>query len=100
MTDLGLLHYFLGLHAFPLSDGIFISQYKYALDLLNHFKRDDYKLCAISFQAGVKLTKVCSSPEVNAALYRQLIDIFIYLTHNCPNLSFAISVVSRFMQDP
>ena len=34
LTDLGMLHFFLGLQVFPLSDGLFISQYKYLLDLL------------------------------------------------------------------
>ena len=34
MTDLGLLHYFLGLEVKQAADGIFISQQKYAMDLL------------------------------------------------------------------
>ena len=34
MTDLGLLHYFLGLEVKQGADGIFVSQQKYAMDLL------------------------------------------------------------------
>jgi hypothetical protein len=60
MTDLGLLHYFLSLQVLPLSDGLFLSQSKYVMDLLNHFKMVDYKPCATPFQSGVKLTKDCS----------------------------------------
>jgi hypothetical protein len=53
MTDLGLLHYFLGLQVLPLSDGLFLSQSKYVLDLLNHFKMDDCKPCATLFSLGL-----------------------------------------------
>lgn len=38
MTNLGILHYFLGLQVFPLYDGVFISHSKYDLDILNIFK--------------------------------------------------------------
>jgi hypothetical protein len=40
MTDLGLLHYFLGLQVLPLTDGLFLSQSKYVLDLLTCFKME------------------------------------------------------------
>jgi len=33
MTDIGTLHYFLGLQVLPLSDDFFISQSKYVMDL-------------------------------------------------------------------
>ena len=39
-----------------------------------------------------------TSPEVNATLYRQLVGSLLYLTHSCPNLSFAVGRVSRYMQ--
>ena len=34
MTNLGLLHFFLGIQILQMNDGIFISQPKYDLDLL------------------------------------------------------------------
>ena len=34
MKDLGLMHYFLGLEVWQKSDGIFLSQGKYTLDVL------------------------------------------------------------------
>jgi hypothetical protein len=57
MIDLDTLHYFLGLQVLPLSDGFFISQSKYVMDMLTHFKMVDCKPCATPFQSGVKLTK-------------------------------------------
>ena len=43
MTDLGYLHYFLGLHVLQSKEGISLSQSKYACDLLRHFHMDDCK---------------------------------------------------------
>jgi hypothetical protein len=43
MTDLGFLHYFLGLQVFQTNEGIFISHSKYACDLLRRFHMDDCK---------------------------------------------------------
>eukprot|EP00253_Pinus_taeda_P035870 PITA_35870 len=52
------------------------------------------------FQSGVKLSVSCSSPEVDATLYRQLVGKLLYLTHTRPDLSFAVGLVARFMQNP
>jgi hypothetical protein len=38
MTDLGLMSYFLGIEVVQQKDGIFISQKKYASDILKKFK--------------------------------------------------------------
>ena len=43
MTDLGLVHYFLGLQVVQSSDGIAILQQKYALDMLDRFNMLDCK---------------------------------------------------------
>jgi hypothetical protein len=100
MTDLGTLHYFLGLQVLPLCDGFFISQSKYVMDLLTHFKMEYCKPCATPFQSGVKLTKTCQTPKVDATLYRQLVDSLIYLTHSRPDISFVVSVVSQVYAGP
>lgn len=96
MIDLGISHFFLGLQVLPLSYGLFVSQSKYVLGLLKCFK-EDYKACVTSFWSGEKLTKDCESPKVDVTLYRRLVDSLIYLTQSRPNISFAASVVSRFM---
>jgi hypothetical protein len=82
ITDLSILHCFLGIKVLPLFDGLFISQSKYVMDLLTCFNMVDCELCATSFQFGVKLSKTCQSPKVDATLYRQLVDSLIYLTHS------------------
>ena len=43
MTDMGLLHFFLGIEVNQNDDGIFISQKKYAKELLKRFRMEDAK---------------------------------------------------------
>ena len=52
------------------------------------------------FQSRVKLPATCTSPEVDATLYRQLVGSLLYLTHSRPDLSFVIGRVARYMQTP
>jgi hypothetical protein len=100
MTDLGFLHYFLGLQVLQTSEGIFLSQYKYACDLLHLFHMDDCKPTPSPFQSRVKLAATCTSPEVDATLYRQLVGSLLYLNHTRPDLSFSVGLVARYTQTP
>jgi hypothetical protein len=100
MTDLGFLHYFLGLQVLQTNDGIFLSQSKYACDLLRHFHMDDCKLTPSPFQSAVKLTATYTSPEVDATLYHQLVGSLLYFTHNHPDLSFVVGLVAHYMKTP
>jgi hypothetical protein len=69
MTDLGFLHYFLALQVLQTYEGIFLSQSKYACELLRHFHMDDCKPTRSPFHSRVKLTATCTSPQVDATLY-------------------------------
>jgi hypothetical protein len=100
MTDLGFLHYFLGLHVFQTNEGIFLSQSKNACDLLHRFHMDDCKPTPSLFQSGVKLNATCTFPEVDATLYHQLVGSLLYLTHTHPDLLLVVGLVSRYMQTP
>eukprot|EP00253_Pinus_taeda_P011789 PITA_11789 len=100
MTDLGHLHYFFGLQVLQSKEGIFLSQSKYVCDLLHYFHMEDCKPAPSPFQSGVKLSVTCTSPKVDATLYRQLVGKFLYLTHTRPDLSFAVGLIAGFMQNP
>ena len=60
----------------------------------------DCKPIKTPFLSGVKLEEAGSSPLVNNKLYRQLIGCFIYLTHTRPDKNYAVSVASRYMDQP
>ena len=92
ITDLGLLRQFLGLKIAQSQHGIKVHQSKYALDFLKYCKPRK-----TPFLSGVKLEEAGSSPMVNNTLYRQLIGCLLYLTHTRPDISYAVSVASRYM---
>jgi len=48
---------------------------------------------------GVKLTKECDFPKVNAIVYRKIVGSLICLTHSRPNITFVVSFVSKFMEN-
>jgi hypothetical protein len=99
-TDLGFLHYFLGLQVLQTNEWIFLSQPKYACELLRRFHMGDCKPTPSPFQPRVKLTATCTSPEVDATLYRRLVGSLLYLTHTHPDLSFVVGIVSRYIHIP
>jgi hypothetical protein len=100
MTDIGLLHFFLGLGISQDASGIKLSQAKYAQDLLERFHMTDYKSTPTPFLSGVKLEDGGETPLVESTLYRQLVGSLLYLTHSILDLSYAVGAVSRFMQEP
>ena len=46
----------------------------------------------------IKLTELAGE-KVDRERYQRLVGRMIYLTHTRPNISFAVSVVSRYMHD-
>jgi hypothetical protein len=55
MTDLGYLHYFLGLQVLQTKEEFFLSQSKYACELLCRFHMEDSKPTTYTSQFGVDL---------------------------------------------
>lgn len=55
MTDLGLLHFFLGIEVKQVEGGIFISQKKYAENLLQRFRMENCKTAPTPMNTNEKL---------------------------------------------
>eukprot|EP00253_Pinus_taeda_P030103 PITA_30103 len=77
MIDLRHLHYFLGLQVLQSKEGISLSQSKYACDILHHFHMENCNPAPSPFQSRAKFSVTCTSPEVDATLYRQLVGKLI-----------------------
>jgi hypothetical protein len=65
MTDMGPLHFFLGIEISQDASGIKLSQAKYAPDLLERFHMIDYKSAPNPFLSGVKLKDGGETPLVD-----------------------------------
>ncbi|KAL3513933.1 hypothetical protein ACH5RR_026650 [Cinchona calisaya] len=100
MTDMGLLCYFLGLEVHQSGGGIFISQRKFAIDLLKRFGMTNCKVSATPMNMNEKLQVEDGTRKGNAIHYRSLMGGLIYLTHTRPDIAFLVGVFSSFMNSP
>ncbi|GKC26312.1 integrase [Tanacetum coccineum] len=100
MSDLGKLSYFLGLEVQQGADGIFLSQQKYANDILNQFSMVGCKTVGTPMNVGEKLASNDGTGMADARKFRSLVGRLIYLTHTRPDLTYAVGIVSRFMHCP
>ncbi|GJS10799.1 ribonuclease H-like domain-containing protein [Tanacetum coccineum] len=89
MTDLGPLNYFLGIFATRTTSGIFLSQTKYATEILEQAQMLNCNPCGLLFSTEKKLGPE-RSPVTDPTLYRSLAGSLQYLTFTRPDLSYAL----------
>lgn len=73
MTDLGLMRYFLGMQVKHEPSRIFISQEKYAADLLKKFHMTHCKPLSTPMFVNDKLSKNDGKERVDEMTYRSLV---------------------------
>ncbi|XP_020266030.1 uncharacterized protein LOC109841474 [Asparagus officinalis] len=100
MKNLGPLSYFLGLEVSSCSDGYYLSQAKYASDLLSKPGLTDSNTASTPLDTNVKLTPFDGTPLHDPTLYRQLVGSLVYLTVTRPDIAYAVHVVNQFMAAP
>ena len=100
MIDLGLLKYFLGIEVKQMHDDIFISQEKYANQILERFKMQNNKASPTPTIVGLKLSKEDCSKSVNQTLYKSIVGSLMYLIATRPDMMHAVSLISKFMETP
>ena len=100
MTDLGRMRYFLGLEVLQKSNGIFISQHKYALEVLKRFGMDKSNSVHNPIVPGFKLVKDEGGVKVDKTYYKQVVGNLMYLTATQPDMMFVVSLISRYMENP
>ncbi|XP_027922735.1 uncharacterized protein LOC114180632 [Vigna unguiculata] len=100
MTDLGIMKYFLGLEVDQSTTGIFVSQKRYAEELLMKAKMSKCNPVSTPMEPGTKLSKNGEGDKVDATRYRSLVGSLRYLTNTRPNLMLSVGITSRFMEEP
>jgi len=100
MTNMGLLRYFLGIEVDKNQNGVFISQEKYVNEVLERFNMQESKVAITPTMMGLKLSKEDSSKDFDPSLYKSIVGSLMYLTTTRPDIMFAVSLISRFMERP
>ena len=100
MKDLGLMHYFLGLEVWQSSEGIFLNQGKYAVEILKRFNMLECKALATPMDSNLKFLTDDSSELVDVTLYRQIIGSLMYLTTTRPDICFVVNTLSQYLVQP
>jgi hypothetical protein len=100
MKDLGMMHYFLGLEVWQRSDGIFLNQGKYAVEILKRFEMSNCKAMVTPMISNLKLLRDTTSKIVDSTLYRQIVGSLMYLTNTRPDICFVVNTLSRHLEQP
>jgi hypothetical protein len=100
MSMIGELNYFLGLQVKQTTKGIFISQSKYAKDLVKRFGLDGKSRARTPMSTSIKISSYLEGKSVDPSLYRSMIGSLLYLTASRPDIAFSVGVCARFQANP
>ena len=100
MKDLGHLSHFLGLEITHSTDRLYMTQAKYASELLSSAGLTDSKTVDTQVEFNAHLTPTGGKPLSNPSLYRRLIGSLVYLTVTHPGISYAVHQVSQYLFAP
>ncbi|KAL4011543.1 hypothetical protein IC575_028603 [Cucumis melo] len=100
MSLVGELSYFLGLQIKQRSEGIFISQEKYAKNIVKKFCLDQSQDKRTPAATHAKITKDSIGTAVDHKLYRSMIGSLLYLIASRPDIVYAVGICARYQSDP
>ena len=100
MSMVGELNFFLGLQVRQMEGGIFVSQSKYAKNLVKKFGLESAKQVSTPMSTTLKLTKDENGVKVDTTLYRSMIGSLLYLTASRPDICYSVGVCARYQSNP
>ena len=96
MSMVSELTFFLGFQIRQLKNGIFISQSKYATELVKKFGLESTKHSRTPMSITTKLSKDTSEKNVKQKLYMSMVRSLLYLTMSHPHISFSVGACARY----
>nr|GEW20678.1 hypothetical protein [Tanacetum cinerariifolium] len=100
MSMIGEMKFFLELQVNQFSNGIFISQSKYILDILKRFGMENYDTVPTPMIEQAKLKLDLVGKPVDHTHYRSMIGSLMYVTSIRPDIMFATCMYARCQADP
>ncbi len=100
IKDLGELRYFLDIEVIQSPKRIWLLQRQYALNKLSKYGMTGCKPISIPLEQNVKLSADEGNLVEDTIMYRRIVKSLIYMTIIRLDLSYAIGMVSQFMQTP
>ncbi|KAM5546528.1 hypothetical protein ABKV19_002354, partial [Rosa sericea] len=100
MSMCGELTFFLGLQVKQIDTGLFLSQSKYAENLIKKFGLASKKTVTNPMSTTTKLSEDHDGKSVDPTLYRSMIGSLLYLTASRPDISYSVGVCARFQANP
>ena len=100
MSMVGELTFFLGLQVKQKKEGIFVSQGKYARNIVKKFRLDSKKHTSTPMSSSTKLNVDSSEVEVSLTLCRSIIESLLYLIASRPDIAFSVGVCARYQAAP
>lgn len=100
MTEFGPLSFFLGISVPHTKDSIFLSQSRYAEDILQRASMSSNKPARTRVDTKSKLSANSGPFVSDPTLYHSLASALQYLTFTRPDISYAVQQVCLFMHDP
>ncbi|KAL9287515.1 putative RNA-directed DNA polymerase [Arabidopsis thaliana] len=100
MKDLGELHYFLGIQVQNHSEGLFLSQQKYAEDLLVMAAMSDCSPMPTPLPLQIHKESDTDDAFPDPSYFRSLAGKLQHLTLTRPDIQFAVNFVCRKMHAP
>lgn len=97
MEVLGIMKYFLGMEFYQNKEEIFICQTQYAHDMVNKFDMVDRNPSPTLSAHGEVLCRDDGADLLDEKTYRSIVGSLIFLTHTRPDITYSVSVVSRYI---
>jgi len=100
MSDLGKMKHFLGMEVLQNNKGIFICQRRYAKEVLEKFGMENSNPVGNPIVPGTRIFNNREGTKVDSTKFKQIVGSLMYLTATRPDITYAVSLISRYMESP